>query len=243
MRIAITNDDGIRAEGLKVLMDWACQKGEVVVFAPKEEQSAKSHGIEIHKPFEVKRVQMDHGIIGYSVDSTPADCVRYAILGRHEKFDLIISGVNRGLNIGQDIIYSATVGAAFEAAALGVKALAISTDPASFASAASHLDAVYDYIANNDLLAKNDLYNINIPLNVTGGIRITHQGGPYYSDDFLPLENDLFRPMGKCVYRDRGDLDLDTDAVMNGCISITPLTIDRTHIGVYESLKGLNAQG
>ena len=119
MRILITNDDGINAKGLLPLAQWAQRLGDVTVIAPKVEQSGKSHGIEIHKAFEVKKVDFAPGIEAYSVDSTPADCVRIAILGMKKQFDLVISGINRGLNIGRDTIYSGTVGAIFEANALG----------------------------------------------------------------------------------------------------------------------------
>jgi len=131
LKILLTNDDGIWAEGMQVLMEFAYGIGDVTVAAPKTEQSGRSHAIELHKAFEVLPVEMPGCAEAYSVDSTPADCVRYAVLGLHKNFDLVISGVNRGLNVGRDIIYSGTVGAAFEAAALGAKALSISTEPCS----------------------------------------------------------------------------------------------------------------
>ena len=109
MKILITNDDGIQASALPDLVKWAKKYGEVTVIAPKVEQSAKSHAIEIHKPFRLEPVDLVEGVTAFSLDSTPADCVRYGILGRGEQFDLVISGVNRGLNVGVDIIYSGTV--------------------------------------------------------------------------------------------------------------------------------------
>lgn len=243
MKILITNDDGVCAKGLVPLIRWAKTIGEVVTVAPKSEQSAKSHGIQIHHPFHVSRVELAPGIGAYAVDSTPADCVRFAVLGLEQKFDLVISGVNRGFNIGTDIMYSGTVAAVFEAAALGLRALAISTEPGyydnNFDSVLKRVDSVYDFVMRNDLLDRNRIYNINIP--VRGhGIRITRQGGPYYSDDFHPQEGDYFRPMGKCVYSDSGNPELDTDAVMGGSISVMPLTIDRTNLDVFRTLSHLN---
>ena len=146
MRILITNDDGIHAKGLLPLAQWAQRLGDVTVIAPKFEQSGKSHGIEIHKSFEMKKVDFAPGIEAYALDSTPADCVRVAILGMKKQFDLVISGINRGLNIGRDTIYSGTVGAIFEANALGVPALAFSTSPAYYDQAVSHMDEIYDYM-------------------------------------------------------------------------------------------------
>ncbi len=236
MRILITNDDGIDAPGLVPLVQWAKKLGKVTVVAPKVEQSGKSHGIELHKAFEVRPYDLDSEVEACAVDSTPADCVRFALLGMREKFDLVISGINRGLNIGQDIIYSGTVAAIFEASCLGVPAIAFSTDPASFDTAAAYLDQIYDWMVEQDLLGVHSLYNINIPLEVKGGIRITRQGGPFYSDDFPHVGNDLYMPVGKMVYEDSHNDDLDTDAVQHGYISITPLTVDRTDWRVFERL-------
>ena len=132
MRILITNDDGLHASQLVPLVKGAQKLGEVVTVVPKYEQSGKSHGIEIHKAFEVTTVELAPGITAIAVDSTPADCVRYAILGMHEQFDLVISGINRGLNIGRDIMYSGTVGAVLEASNLGVQAIAFSTEPKNY---------------------------------------------------------------------------------------------------------------
>ncbi|MBP3701992.1 MAG: 5'/3'-nucleotidase SurE [Lachnospiraceae bacterium] len=239
MRILITNDDGIWAPGLRPLVQWAKKLGQVTVAAPKVEQSGKSHGIELHRAFEVKKVELEPDVEAYAVDSTPADCVRYALLGLGRQFDLVISGINRGLNIGQDIIYSGTVGAIFEAVCLGVPAIAFSTDPQSFDSAVTHLDMAYDFLARHDLLAKHNLYNINIPLRVKG-IRITRQGGPFYSDDFPHIGDDMYQPTGKMIYMDSHNDELDTDAVHHGYISITPLTVDRTDWRIFGQLSQLH---
>lgn len=239
MRILITNDDGIGASGLLPLARWARKLGQVVVAAPKVEQSGKSHGIELHKPFEVKQVDFGEGITAYAVDSTPADCVRYAVLGRKEAFDLVISGINRGFNIGSDIMYSGTVSAVCEAANLGMKAIAVSTDPAYYDRAVEQMDAVYSYIRDNRLLEKHGLYNINIPEGARG-ICITRQGGPYFSDDFISVGNDLVSPKGKCVYVDGNSDELDTDVVLHGSISVMPLTIDRTDMSMFRQLREWN---
>ena len=238
MRICITNDDGIRSEGLLRLVEWAQKLGEVHVYAPKVEQSAKSHAVEIHKAFEAKPVQVPGTAQAWSVDSTPADCVRFAVLGRHEQFDLVISGINRGLNIGQDIMYSGTCSAAMEAVGLGIHALALSTEPETFDDAFAQLDRVWDYISENRLYDKCALWNVNIPLNTTGEIRITRQGGPYYSDDFLPQENDMYLPCGKAVYAPAAHSEFDTDCTLRDrAISLSPLTVDRTDWKAYESLR------
>ena len=236
MRILITNDDGMGAAQLVELIRYCRKFGEVTAVVPKYEQSGKSHGIEIHRPFEAKQAALAPDITVWAVDSTPADCVRFAILGLGLKFDLAISGVNRGLNIGADMMYSGTVSAAAEAANLGVKAIALSTPPENYHRATEELDRVAAFVREKKLLQLSDLYNINIPENPKG-IRITRQGGPYYSDDFAPEANDMYRPCGKPVWEDQNDYTLDTDATLNGYITVTPLTINRTDMRVYEALK------
>lgn len=236
MRILVTNDDGLHASQLLPLIRWCRKLGDVTAVVPKVEQSGKSHSIEIHKPFEATQVELEPGITVWAVDSTPADCVRFAVLGLDLHFDLVISGVNRGLNIGSDAMYSGTVGAACEAVNLGIQAIALSTPPKYYDHATDHLDQVFDYIRQRNLLSMNDLYNVNIPADPKE-IRITRQGGPYYSDDFPAIGNDLYRPTGKPIWVDRNDDTLDTDATLHGYITITPLTIDKTNYEVYQKLN------
>ena len=236
MRILITNDDGMEAAQLMPLMDWCRKLGDVTVFVPKVEQSGKSHSFEIRKAFEAKQVELAPGYPIWYVDSTPADCVRLAVLGMHLEFDLVISGINRGLNVGTDIMYSGTVGAASEAVNLGIPAVALSTTPANYPKATAHLDEILEYFRENNLMGIHNLYNVNIPADPKG-ICITHQGGPYFSDDFPPVGNDLYQPTGKPVWVDSGDLTLDTDAALTGYISIMPLTTNRTDWSIYNKLK------
>lgn len=242
MRILITNDDSISSPVLLPLAKWAAKHGEVTVVVPKYEQSGKSHGIELHKPFEVVKVpDFAPGIEAYTVDSTPADCVRFATEALRLNFDLVISGINKGLNIGRDIVYSGTVGAILEAAYQGIPAsVALSTDPSDFSPALDHLDMVYDFFTKYDLLSKNNIYNVNIPLTVNG-IRITRMGGPYYGDDFVEKEPNMFLPVGKPIFEKSDCEEIDTDAVLvYNYISITPLEVDRTKKTLFEELKELN---
>ena len=237
MRILITNDDGLHASQLLPLIKWWQRHGDVTVFVPKVEQSGKSHSFQIQAPFEVKQVELEPGITVWSVDSTPADCVRIAVLGMELQFDLVVSGVNRGFNMGADVMYSGTVAAASEAVNLGMNALALSTNPENYDHATDALDAVWAYIQENDLFRYNGLYNVNMPASPKG-IRITRQGGPYFSDDFPYIGNDLYKPMGKPVWQDAGDDTLDTDATLHGYITITPMTINRTNWDVFRQLNG-----
>lgn len=236
MRILISNDDGVNTLGIRLLAEWAKKLGEVVVVAPKVEQSAKSHAIEIIHPIEIKEVDFIDGVRAYAVDSTPADCVRFGLLGLGEKFDLVFSGINKGINVGDDIVYSGTVGAAEEAAKLGVKSIAFSSEPNDQAIAATYLDKVYEYIQENKLLELNDMYNINIPAKVKD-IRITYQGTAYYSDRFRKLDGDMYIQEGEPSPDVKpNDSNRDTVAFFEGYISITPLQVTRTNMDAYRKL-------
>lgn len=235
MRILVTNDDGINASQLIPLIRCCKKLGDVTVIVPKHEQSGKSLGIELRLPFEVKEVQLAEDICALSVDSTPADCVRFAILGLKKEFDLVISGINCGFNIGVDTQYSGTAGAALEAANLGVKAIALSTSAENYDHSTEDLDKVFDFIFDNKLLDIYGIYNVNIPPNPLG-IRFTRQGGAYYSDDFEKIGEDLYIARGKNVYEEKEGLTLDTDATLKGYVSIMPLAVDKTNMEVYKEL-------
>ncbi len=236
MRILITNDDGINSPSLHKLALWAKKLGEVIVCAPKVEQSGKSQAIDIINPIEVKRVDFEEGIEAYAVDSTPADCVRFGIVGLHNKYDLVISGINRGYNMGKDIIYSGTVGAIFEAYGMGVRAMAVSTDFRSFDTAVENLDLVYDYITDNKLFDTCDLYNVNIPPETNRDILITRQGKACYSDEFELVGKDLYKQRGEFIPECCDSLEFDTNAIAAGYISITPMTTERANIEVFKKL-------
>lgn len=236
MRILITNDDSVTASQLLPLVRFCQSLGDVTVVVPKVEQSGKSHGIDIHDPFRVHRVALAEDITAWAVESTPADCVRWAVLGMEWKFDLVISGVNRGYNIGSDILYSGTVSAASEGVLLGIPSIALSTSFENYDNATQHLSEVFSYIREHKLMDIHNAYNINIPPSPLG-VRITHQGGPYYSDSFPPTEEEgMYIASGKCVHENGGDLTLDTDAVISGYISIMPLTTNRTDWSIYNQL-------
>lgn len=238
MRILITNDDGVFAEGIRVLAEWAKTKGEVTVIAPKVEQSGKSHAIDFTRPIEIKKVELMEGVEAYSMDSTPADCIRFAYFGLKKRFDIIFSGVNRGFNLGKDIVYSGTAGAIFEGGRLGIPGIAFSTQPDTFDGARKYLDTAYNFIIENNLLDKNMLYNVNLP-NADGRIKITRQGGIYFHDEINYLGNDIWEQTGYIIQDKEGDPLTDTDAVRDGFISITPVLSDRTNAAVFEEIKNI----
>ena len=228
MRICITNDDSIHGEGLLILANWAKKLGEVTIVAPKEQQSGKSHSIEFHHGFTVEKVSHPSGVEAYTVDSTPADCVRIALLALKKPFDLLLSGINCGYNLGREIIYSGTVGAALEATVHGVKSIALSTGFDTFAAAEQYLDNLWLFFQEHRLLEKGDAWNVNFPEETDGRILITRQGGPFYSDDFVWKDNKVYAS-GKCVWPESDDMRYDTNAVLSGKhISVTPICNDHT---------------
>ena len=236
MRILITNDDGIGSPVLPALAVWASRLGEVTVIAPKVEQSGMSHAIDFTRPIEIKRVDIGEGIRAFSMDSTPADCVRYAVMGMKEHFDLVISGINRGLNLGADIVYSGTIGAIFEASRLGIKGVAMSTDPRTFDAAMARIGDVWDFFEQEKLLELGNIYNVNIPLD-DKGIRVTRQGGIYFTDDFKYLGDDMYEQVGAMADPKSDDERFDNVAVIHGYISITPLTSEKTNLEVYKRFE------
>ena len=235
MRILITNDDGVNSPVLPALARFARRFGEVTVIAPKVEQSGMSHAIDFIHPIEIKKVVIDPDVEAYSMDSTPADCVRFGVLGLKEHFDLVLSGINRGYNLGSDIVYSGTVAAIFEAARLGVKGIALSAEPAHFEAAAEKLPEVFEYIEKHGLLDRGSWYNINIPSKIKD-IKITRQGGIFFTDRFINTEGDIFIQEGEQAQTEAHDTTLDIDAVISGFVSITPLLATRTDDKLFEKL-------
>jgi 5'-nucleotidase len=238
MRILVTNDDGIASKSLRALAHWAEKLGEVTVVAPKVEQSGKSQSIDFFHPVEIKRVEFD-GIEAWAMDSTPADCVRFGVLGLEREYDLILSGINYGYNLGDDIAYSGTIGAIFEASRMGFKAIAFSTDKDGFDNAVAELDEVYSFIEEKELLKHTELLNVNIPTEKSKGTRITHQGRMFYSDSFVCCGNDMYKQVGEPVKGDPSNLTVDINAIRGGYVSISPLTANKTDLAAYDKLKNL----
>ena len=236
MRILIVNDDGIDAVGIRYLADWAKRYGEVTVCAPKHEQSGKSHAINFITPFEIKKVDLTDGVTAYSVDSTPADCTRFGIIGLGVEYDLVLSGINYGINMSGDIVYSGTVGAIFEAEHAHHRAIALSIAKEDPLPSFETLDSIFRFITDNNLFDFSMLYNVNIPKDPVG-IKITKQGDAYFSDEFFKLEGDMYIQRGHSVPETApDDLSLDTVAFRKGYVSVTPMTLSRTNTEAFNQL-------
>lgn len=234
MRILITNDDGINAPGIRMLAKWAKTHGEVTVVAPKVEQSGMSHAIQFVDPIEIKKVPFMDGVEAWQMDSTPADCVRFGIAGLEKEYDLVLSGINRGVNVGVDLVYSGTVAAIFEAARLGARGIAFSTFPHSQEYASQYFEDVYKFITDRGLFDKNLIYNVNIPDEVVG-MHLTYQGSPYFSDTFEKGDGDMYIQVGTRIDDVcPDDIKRDTVAIHKGYISVTPLLSTRTNMEILD---------
>lgn len=237
MKILITNDDGYNAIGIKKLVEFAMKYGEVMVVAPKVEQSGKSHSLTLRRNFSCEKVEdIVPGVPTWVVDSTPADCVKTAHFFLKLDYDVVFSGINAGFNIGHDIIYSGTTAAATEAVLLGKKGIAFSTEYDSFKTVEERFDNILKYIFDNKLLDEWCLWNINIP---DGGkdFMFTYQGGLHYLPEYKLDIDGKVKPKAKSIWDSLGTGDTDIDYIHNKYITITPLHFDRTN---YEILEKFN---
>ncbi|MBO2518871.1 MAG: 5'/3'-nucleotidase SurE [Firmicutes bacterium] len=244
MRILVTNDDGIHAPGLRALVQELVVLGSVVVVAPDRERSGTGHGITVHTPLRVTPVEWGSGVQAYSLNGTPADCVKLAIEALIEDgCDLVLSGVNRGPNLGTDVLYSGTVSGAVEGYLHGLPALAVSLD-----SFPSDVEAYRPAARLAAQLARRLvawpvplLLNVNVPgRGPAQGVRITRLGTRTYRNVFDRRED----PRGRAYYWLAGeaiDLDLepgtDARAIQDGFVSITPLRFDMTDLATMDQLR------
>ncbi|MBS4026004.1 MAG: 5'/3'-nucleotidase SurE [Clostridia bacterium] len=237
MKILITNDDGIKADGIKKLAKTFAESGNLVsVVAPERERSAAGHAITVHKPLRVSQVDSE-GISYYAVSGTPADCVKLALEKLIEKPDIVISGINRGANLGTDVLYSGTVSAAIEAALNGLPAIAVSIVSCQYPTyeAASALTLKLAKIYLEKGLPKGTLLNVNVPnqpANEIKGIKISKLGERKYINNFEKRTD----PRGRVYYWMAGEVDdsnpeqgTDVWAVVNQFVSVTPIHFDLTN--------------
>lgn len=240
MKFLVTNDDGYMAPGLSVLAEAASELGEVQVVAPDREQSATSHSLTMHFPLRVRRTES--GMI--TVDGTPTDCVVLAMGALlEERPDFVLSGVNHGANLGDDVLYSGTVAAAMEATILGIPAIAIShagREREGLERWMPRLKALLDQIVGRDDFPDETLLNINLPPidpDDVKGVRVTILGRRAYIDSLTRAHDPSGREyfwIGGGKSRWWGDPESDFRAIEAGYISVTPLHLDLTN---YRLLK------
>lgn len=220
--ILLVNDDGIKSERLIYAKEVLIKYGNVVVVAPLEEQSGKSVSISIEG---VKFQKIDDN--EYAINGTPADCVTFALYGINFKPDIVVSGINRGYNIGIDTIYSGTVGAALQASYHGFKSVAFSADYSGTINMKKYFESTLNYIFENDMLSKDYVLNINLPRDVFKDNRPIKLTKLFYVKMLLEgnIENDFFKHKRIVLPQDIPE-DTDVYALRNGYISISKISFN-----------------
>ena len=247
MKFLITNDDGILAHGLECLVEAAEPLGDVYVVAPDREQSATSHSLTLHHPLRPVR----RGDRRWQVDGTPTDCVMLAVEALlPERPDFILSGINHGQNMGEDVLYSGTVAAAMEGLALGIPSIALSFAGGDLGADLSHLKQqvkvltpLLAHLTSLPAFPANTLLNVNlppVPADGVKGARLTRLGSRVYSGSLKPMKDpwgrDIFWIGGGSITW-TGEESSDFRAIQEGYVSITPLHLDLTNYSMLESAE------
>ncbi|AAU27365.1 TPA: 5'/3'-nucleotidase SurE [Legionella pneumophila] len=243
MKILVSNDDGVLAPGIKILANELSTLGEVKVVAPDRNRSGASNSLTLTQPLRVK--QLDNGY--YSVDGTPTDCVHLALTGFLEPTDIVVSGINEGANLGDDVLYSGTVAAAMEGRYLGLPAIAISMvgdNIQHYETAAIIAKQLVIKLSANKLPSQTIL-NVNVPdlpLNQIRGLQVTRLGTRHSAEPIIKE----YDPRGRPIYwvgppGIEADAGAGTDffAIKTGHVSITPLHLDMTHYKLFDHLSNL----
>jgi 5'-nucleotidase len=241
VRILVTNDDGVSSDGIEALADALRPLGEVTVVAPLAEASAIGHALTLRRPLRLE--QRSPRV--FAVDGTPTDCVNIGItVVLREKPALVVSGINKGWNIGDDVTYSGTVAGALEGALLGVPSIAVSLEKMrdaafDFTESARAAHVVAEAVLRRGLPSRTFL-NINVPRGQTKGFRITAQA----KRNHVTQVNERVDPRGQRYFWIEEGLDeyephdrSDYDAVRNGYVSVTPLHPDLTAYALIDTLE------
>lgn len=231
--ILVTNDDGVQAPGLLALAEAMSAIGTVQIAAPARNQSASGHKKTLFTDIQVTETQLINGMKALAIDGSPADCIALSAMGlRPWPPRLVVSGINRGENMGQDVTYSGTVTAALEAVIHGVPALAVSlSNPDAhavedYAEAARVAAIVVREMLDHDLPPLTIL-NLNVPRGKAKGLRLTRQGVRIYRDE-MEVDGDRVRIVGEPPTGVVDEAGTDIWAVYNGYASVTPIHLDMT---------------
>lgn len=242
-RILVTNDDGVFSEGIAALAEGLRPLGHVTIVAPANESSAVGHALTLIRPLRLQHLREDV----YAVDGTPTDCVTLAFVKLFDREpDLVVSGINTGYNLGDDVTYSGTVAGALEGCLLGAPGIAVSLCRSrhfDFTQAARAARTVAEHVLANGLPART-LLNVNVPRETAHGFKVTVQAKREYTPDALEAED----PRGRVYFWIREGLAdwapdplSDYQAVRDGWISVTPLQPDMTNRDALASLASLQS--
>ncbi len=245
--VLISNDDGINSRGIWALKEHLEPDYRVFVVAPDRERSAAGHSMSLHDPLRVKVIE--EGRV-YAIDGTPVDAVHLALLGIiKQRIDMVVTGINNGLNLGTDVFYSGTVSAAFQATTHNIPGIAVSIDNSGrmvhYKTAAHFAKKLLGRIVERNL-DRNIILNLNVPnikIEDVKGIEITRMGRRDYDDALVeredPKKNKYYWIEGSLVH-EIDELGTDVRAVHDNSVSITPLRMDITAVDVVEKLKRWN---
>ncbi len=239
MNILVVNDDGIDGKGIHILARALKKYGNVVVCAPDTGRSASSHAIILHQSLSFEDLGVEDGIHWYKTNGMPADCVRLPMYLVAKKFDIVFSGINNGLNIGTDIIYSGTVSAAREAHIEGLPAVAVSTDFDSFEIVEKEIEKLLDYIFKENLYSKDYVLNVNFPegkYHTSKGNRFCRQGIKNFKTFFVKNKDNLYDNVDGVITLDQNK-DTDVYLAGQGYITFVPLQVDQTKTDCLEHFK------
>lgn len=258
MRILLTNDDGIDSPGLRALAAALATVGDVVVVAPATNQSAVARGITIRDALEVERMEVDGAVEAYALTGTPVDCVRFAEVGVDGgRPDVVVSGANLGVNLGDDVTYSGTVAAAMEGVLLGLPALAVSQQPSTgeihhiadgdydFADAQTIVPALTAALGRGEL-GVDVILNLNVPRPQTRGVRVARLGRRIWGDQIELIEEQGARQRFRLYTADSDyhrEAGTDFEAIADGYASLTALHVDPHHPRGEELLLALRVDG
>ena len=241
-QILVTNDDGIEADGLRTLAETLKALGDVTVVAPAENSSAVSHALTVRRPLQLRKVRE----AWYSLDGTPTDCVSLAIsdvMGRIP--DLVVAGINNGLNVGDDVTYSGTVAGALEGVLLGAPALAVSLQrsrgPMDYTSAAQVARDLADAVLDRGLPPRT-LLNVNVPRYAHHGLRVTVQARRtqafgMHGPSGVEAPSSVWVKSAELAWKPNARSDYAT--VLAGWVSVTPLQTDWTNHSAQEAIEAL----
>lgn len=248
MNILIVNDDGILEPGLKVLAEQLAPLGNIYIVAPETHQSGQGHSITIKEPLTVKDYGQLYGSIkAISVSGKPADCTKIAVATLGVEFDLCVSGINSGPNIGSDVLYSGTVGAATEALIQGIPSIAVSGPWRALHLAEATIYKLVKHLLDQNAIGYSYILNINYPSSKFEeflGVKWTIQGLNHHKARFNQNEAGDYVAVYDVINKDEDD-NSDVTAFRTGYLSITPLFENRTHVDLLKKLanqKQLNTQ-
>ena len=248
MKILITNDDGINARGIIALAKEISKKHEIIVVAPREQKSASSHSISIHNPIKIREEKLDENFKAYSLVGIPADCTQAGLSLLGGDIDIVISGINRGLNCGTDILYSGTVSAAVAGAIYSVPSIAISMDvdwskeDEDYSKAAKWISKILD-VAEKDYLKENVVLNVNVP-NINEedikGLKVCRLGKSTYKTNYILVEENEDKVyVTKGTRNDILEDDSDLYFLSQGYVTLTPLHFDFTNFKILDEVKDI----